>query len=255
MATLTPSFTKKPASPRTTGGGGRPPVIDWPRGGGGGGGRGDGDRRPSFGEKARRYRLGVLLTLCSVTMLFVAFTSAYIVRQGLGTFDPMTGGQISDWRPVELPNTLLLINTLLLLLSSITLERARKTTRQEAAVIPVTQIPGIAAERRRLFSWLWLTVALATAFLIGQWEAWETLRRDGLTISSTPASSFVYLMTGAHAVHLIGGLLALLYAGFSRVFKKSLDSRRVIVDSTALYWHFMGGLWLYIYALLYFFHG
>jgi cytochrome c oxidase subunit 3 len=256
MATLTPSLTKKRPTPRTTGGGGRPPVIDWPRGGGGGGGgRGDGDLRPSFGEKAHRYRIGVLLTLCSVTMLFVAFTSAYIVRQGVGTFDPMTGGQTTDWRPVPLPNTLLLINTGLLLLSSITLERARKATRVEAAVIPVTRMPGIAPERKRPFSWLWVTIALATAFLIGQWQAWETLRAQGLTISSTPASSFVYLMTGTHAVHLIGGLLALLYAGFSRILRRSLDSRRIVVDATALYWHFMGGLWIYIYALLYFVHG
>jgi cytochrome c oxidase subunit 3 len=119
----------------------------------------------------------------------------------------------------------------------------------EAAVIPVTRMPGIAPERKRPFSWLWVTIALATAFLIGQWQAWDTLRAQGLTISSTPASSFVYLMTGTHAVHLIGGLLALLYAGFSPIMGRSLDSRRVVVDATALYWHFMGGLWMYIYAL------
>lgn len=254
MATQTPSFTKKRNAP-STGGGGRPPVINWPRGGGGGGGRGDGDRLPNFGEKMHRYRLGVLFTLASVTMIFVAFTSAYVVRQGLGTWNPVTGAYVTDWRPVALPNTLLLINTALLLLSSLTLERARIVTRQEAAVIPVTRIPGIAPERGRPFSWLWATVLLAIAFLVGQWQAWETLRKHGLTISSTPASSFVYLLTGAHAVHLIGGLLVLLYAGLCRLWHSSLDTRRVIVDASALYWHFMTGLWIYVYCLLYFVHG
>ena len=60
------------------------------------------------------------------------------------------------------------------------------------------------------------------------------------------------LLTGAHAVHLVAGVLVLLYAGFNRRQRRSLESRRIVVDVAAWYWHFMGLLWLYLLALLWF---
>src|SRR6266542_3923311 len=103
---LTPTLTvKKPVPQR--GGGGRGPV-DRHHGGGNGGGRGDGT--PNYGDRLRRYRLGLAVGLTSVVMLFVSFTSAYIVRQGLGNWDAAAGAYVRDWQKLQLPLSLLFVN-------------------------------------------------------------------------------------------------------------------------------------------------
>ena len=90
MGSLSPTLKirEKTAVVPKIGGGGRPPVIRFPGYGGGSGGGGRDDGYPDFGERLRRYRLGLMVGLAAVVMLFVSFTSAYIVRQGLGNYDP-----------------------------------------------------------------------------------------------------------------------------------------------------------------------
>jgi len=100
------------------------------------------------------------------------------------------------------------------------------------------------------FPWLGLSIVLGIGFLVGQWLAWRALVGEGVYLATAPSSSFVYLLTGAHAVHLLGGLLALLAAYAEGVLHRSIDSRRVLVDVAAWYWHFMALLWIYILALL-----
>src|SRR5438477_12953388 len=80
---------------------------------------------PDYATRLRRARLGLLVALTPVLMLFVSFTSAYIVRQGLPTLDPRTNTLVRDWIPVTLPK-LLLINTGVLILSSVFIELARR---------------------------------------------------------------------------------------------------------------------------------
>ncbi|HWR36277.1 MAG TPA: cytochrome c oxidase subunit 3 [Clostridia bacterium] len=252
MATLPPPFrTKQP--PTSAGGGGRGPVPREPRGGGGGG-RGDGDNFQSHGERLRRYRLGLFFMLVSVTMLFVSFTTLYIARRTAGRFDPMSGDFQTDWVPVTLPIGLLLINSAVLLLSSFTVEKARRAAAIEAAVVPASHIPGIAPIHESSGRWVQATALLGLAFLAGQTMAWRQLNVQGIFLDTGPASSFVFLLTGAHAVHLGGGILALIWAAASNFLHKSLDSRRVTLDVTAIYWHFLGALWIYIFALLWFVH-
>jgi cytochrome c oxidase subunit 3 len=95
-----------------------------------------------------------------------------------------------------------------------------------------------------------ITVVLGLGFLAGQLLAWRELERRGFLLGSGPSSSFFYVLTGTHALHLFGGLLALLYA-LAAVFRsRALERRRIVVDVTAWYWHFMAVLWLYIFALL-----
>jgi cytochrome c oxidase subunit 3 len=80
--------------------------------------------------------------------------------------------------------------------------------------------------------------------------AWRELANRGFCVATSPSSSFVYLLTGTHAVHLAGGVLALLYAAATSLLHRPLEARRIVVDVTAWYWHFMALLWLYIFALL-----
>ena len=236
----------RPPSPKL-GGGGRPPVSGSRGFGGGDGGRDD--AYPDFGEQLRRYRLGMMIGLAAVVMIFVSFTTAYLLREQLGVLDPATGRYVSDWKPVPLPLGLLLINTGLLLASSFTIEKARRAALQRAAVIPITSLPGIAADKRRQ-PWLGITVLLGLLFLGGQLLAWREVARRGFYPAAGPSSSFFYVLTGAHALHLLGGLLALIYASLAVFRSRALERRRIIIDVTAWYWHFMAFLWLYLFALL-----
>ena len=241
---------EKPAGVRV-GGGGRPPVIHFPRhGGNGGGGGGRDNGYPDFGERLRRYRLGLMVGLAAVVMLFVSFTSAFIVRQGLGTYDSVRNAYVTDWKPPQLPMGLLILNTCILLVSSFTIEKARRAAFAEAAIAPITEMPGIAKDEKRGVPWLPITLVLGLGFLAGQWMAWQELGRRGFYVASGPSSSFFYVLTGTHALHLFGGVLALLYALAAAFGSRPLDRRRIVVDVTAWYWHFMAMLWLYIFALL-----
>ncbi len=235
------------------GSGGRGPTENWPGGWYGGGGRGGGgDDQPSYGERLRRYRLGLLLALSSVVMLFVSFTTAYVVRKAGAVWDPARNDYISNWIPLSLPIRILLANTFVLIVSSVTIEIARRRAAEDVALAPIAGIPGIRVDDNHAIPWLWTTIVLGLTFVAGQVYAWHVLERSNVTFASNASSSFFFILTGVHAVHLLGGVLALLYAGITSWLHKPPETRRIIVDVTAWYWHFMGLLWLYIFGLLYF---
>ena len=244
MASFTPTIpAHRPAPSR--GNRGTPPPIS----GGGDDGRPD-PGLPDYNARLRRARLGLAIALTPILMLFVSFTSAYIVRQGLPTLDPNTNTVVHDWLPVPLPNVLFLINTIILIASSVTIEFARRQLTRRVALEPLHSIPGVSLGTEREFPWLGVTIVLGLGFLTGQWLAWKDLASRGFFVSTGPSSSFIYLMTGGHAVHLLGGVLALLVAGSTVVLRRPVESRRIVVDVTAWYWHFMALLWIYILALL-----
>jgi cytochrome c oxidase subunit 3 len=224
----------------------KPPVP--PAGGGGDEGRGDGT--PSYGARLRRARLGMICAIVTVTMVFVSLTSAYVVRRGLPTFDDSSRTYFRDWGEVQLPWVLLAINTAILLISSLTLEAARRGIRRQAALGPVGAIPGVSLGKERNFPWLGVTVVLGLGFLVGQGIAWSDLRSRGFFVGTNPDSSFVYLLTAAHAVHLTGGIVALVWAGITSLLHRPTEGRRIVVDVAAWYWHFMAVLWIYVFALL-----
>ena len=196
------------------GGGGRPPVDSWPGGGGGGSGRGGGDDVP-YRERLRRYRMAVLLGLTSVVMLFVSFTTAYVVRKAGAVWDPARNDYLSNWVPITLPLRALLLNTLVLLLSSVTLEVARQRAAEDVALAPIADMPGIRVSARDSLPWLWATILLGFAFLGGQYYAWRQLVAMNSPLTGNVSGGFFFVLTGVHAVHLMGGLLALLYAGMT----------------------------------------
>ena len=209
-------------------GGGRGPAANWPGGwDGGGGGRG-GDDEPSYGERLKRYRLGLMLALSSVVMLFVSFTTAYVVRKAGAVWDAAHNDFISNWVPLTLPLKILLINTAVLLLSSATLEVARRRAAQDVALAPISRIPGIRVDYNHALPWVWTTIVLGFGFLAGQLYAWRVLEQYNLGFATNAASSFFFILTGVHAVHLIGGILALLYAGITQWLHQPPERRRIV---------------------------
>lgn len=239
MATYTPStpiddIGQKPPAP--------------PARGGGDDGRG-GDV-PDYGARLRRARLGLICGIATVGMVFISLTSAYIFRRGLPTFDGSLNAYVRDWGSVDLPWLLLVINTAILLISSVTMEFARRKAALRAALAPVESIPGVSLGKERNVPWLGITVALGISFLAGQWLAWQEMHNRGFYLDTNPSSSFAFLLTIAHAVHLAGGMIAMLWAASASLLHKPVEARRIAVDITAWYWHFMAVLWLYIFALL-----
>jgi cytochrome c oxidase subunit 3 len=121
---------------------------------------------------------------------------------------------------------------------------------RKVVLAPVLEIPGISLGKDRAVPWLPITAALGFAFLAGQGLGWRQLASSGYLLHGSRASAFFYLMTILHAIHLSGGLLALLYAVTMPWLNKALESRRLVVDIAAWYWHFMTALWLLMLPML-----
>lgn len=179
---------------------------------------------------ASRYRVGTWVMIASISMFFTALSSAYIVRAASAT----------DWQPITMPR-ILWLSTALIVLSSFTIETAKRKLKSLLA--------------GEYMKWLLLTGILGVGFLSSQLWAWQQLRHQGVFLSSNPHSSFFYLLTATHGVHLLGGLLALLYLLF-RTRQKADDvvavaKRQARADAVGIYWHFMDGLWIYLFLLLF----
>ena len=233
------------------GGGNRGPLPpEASGGGGGGGGRGDGDGLDGFHQQLQRYRLGLLFTIASIVMLFISFTTLFVARRGAGKFDPITGSFNTDWTPVALPFKILLINTAVLLLSSVLVEIARRAARMESILVAMGTIPGVRAIRQTSLWWTKATLLAGFGFLLGQFNAWRQLHLHGAYLGSGPSSTFCFLLTGTHALHLTAGFAVLLYACIAAGPRHSLERRCITLDVTAWYWHFMVIMWVYVLLVL-----
>jgi cytochrome c oxidase subunit 3 len=198
------------------------------------GGRGPARRDGGDGDDARRrakpptprsaYFTGLVLGLAAIFMFFIALASAFVVRKGLG----------GDWRSFELPG-LLWVNTVVLLASSLVVERARRLLRTQPAA--------------RFGAWWSTGSLLGIAFLVGQVAAWRQLAAQGIFLATNPASSFFYVFTAAHGVHVLGGLAALGYVA-ARGAAHQQSTGNLSADLTAGYWHFLGVLWVGLLLLL-----
>jgi cytochrome c oxidase subunit 3 len=233
--------------------GGKPPVDRRPTGGGGDGENWDnqppGRRGPR--ELLIRYRLGVLFALAGDLMFFIALVSAFFVRQSTGHFD-VHENFINDWRPLAVPH-ILWFNTAVLLLSSATMEMARRQLFHEIDVMEEWLGLGRPAVKRAA-PWLMATLILGVMFLAGQSIAWEQLVREGFRFTSPdPSSHFFYLITGIHGLHLVFGILALIGALVALFKLKKIEFRQVAVDCISWYWHAMGLFWVFLFVLLVFF--
>jgi cytochrome c oxidase subunit III len=206
-------------------------IIDAGHGGGTdvpSGGDDDGDGHGGGGLPAipqRAYFTAIQLALAGIVMFFMALTSSFLVRKGLG----------DDWVSFTLPR-ILWANTLVLLASSGAIQFARARLRS-----------GDTEGFRR---WWGITTALGVLFLVGQFAAWRQLAAQGVFLVTNPSSSFFYLLTALHGLHLLGGIVALLYVTY-RPWQRSRITQSTAADLVSIYWHFMDGLWIFLFALLY----
>jgi cytochrome c oxidase subunit 3 len=207
------------------------------------------DSMPNYGERLRRARMGLAIAMTPILMLFISFTAVYLIRRGFLSLDVSDAGYVQSWLPVRLPWTLLLANTAVLIVSSITIDLARRDITREAALAPVQSIPGVSLGEERQFPWLALTTALGLAFLAGQLLVWSKLSSAGSHLVGGTSSSFVYILTAMHGLHLAAGVLALMFANVASVLRRPVEARRIVVDITSWYWHCMTGLWIYILVL------
>ncbi|MDQ1410433.1 MAG: cytochrome c oxidase subunit [Acidobacteriaceae bacterium] len=175
-------------------------------------------------------RSGVWVAIFAITMSFAAFTSALFVREGSAV----------DWTHLVLP-PILYANTLVLLLGSVTLWRASRTVNAHELLDSHVV--------KAVMGWLITTFALGLLFIAGQYEAWRQLAAQGLFLATNPNSSFFYVFTGMHILHLLGGIAALVYLVGQLVGSRT-TFRRAAFHNTAIYWHFMGVLWLYLLFVL-----
>ncbi|MDQ2937978.1 MAG: cytochrome c oxidase subunit 3 [Acidobacteriota bacterium] len=186
---------------------------------------------PDLNSSANRYRIGMWVALAAILMMFTALSSAYIVR----------AASSNDWQALRMPR-ILLLSTALIVISSVTLETSRRKLKDSL--------------RTAYEPWLLVTVALGFGFLVSQLLAWRQLVRQGVYVASNPHSSFFYLLTATHGVHLLGGLVALVYLSVrSRARHKNpsgVEQGQAAADAVTLYWHFMDVLWIYLFVLLFF---
>ncbi|MFZ0637345.1 MAG: cytochrome c oxidase subunit 3 [Candidatus Acidiferrales bacterium] len=166
-------------------------------------------------------------------MSFAALTSAVVVRQGSAT----------DWQRFALPH-ILYFNTAILLASSFTLERSRKR-------IAAAALDAASAKRRHANAlyWLYVTLTLGLIFVFGQYLAWRALAAQGLFLATSPSSSFFYLLTAFHGLHVLGGIAGLIYAGRRLSHNMALAKTNALA-AAAVYWHFMDILWVYLLLII-----
>uniref|UniRef100_UPI004047DBEE cytochrome c oxidase subunit 3 n=1 Tax=Algoriphagus sp. TaxID=1872435 RepID=UPI004047DBEE len=169
-------------------------------------------------------KFALWLFLVTVVMIFAALTSAYIVRQAEG-----------NWLEYELPE-IFWYTSGIVILSSIALQVAYYSAKKDNFV--------------GLRLGMVLTVLLGIGFLIGQWYSWVALVDHEVFFVGNPAGSFLYVFTGLHAVHLISGVIFLIIVLIS-TFRYKVHSQALnTLDMAATYWHFLGGLWLYLFLFL-----
>ena len=192
----------------------------------------------------RRYRLGLGLCVCAIVMLFVGLTSAYVVRRGISAYDPASGAYSTAWEPLRLPLALLVVNTLVLIAASITIEVARRASRAVSCAIVPKQ------EDHAAQVWSVSSLLLLAGFIAGQTVAWQQLRASGELLTSGARPAFFYVLTGTHAAHAVIGLFLVAWIVLSGLTHRSAMRRYIATDLTAWYLHSMTALWIYLFVFL-----
>jgi len=169
-------------------------------------------------------KFALWLFMVSIVMIFASLTSAYIVKRSDG-----------EWLMFEFPS-IFQISTAIILLSSASMQWAYSLAKNN--------------EVNKLKAALILTVFLGISFLLAQLNGWSRLVEENVYFVGNPAGSFIYVFTGVHGFHLITGLIFIgivIYSTFNyKVHSKNLAQ----IEMCTTYWHFLGGLWIYLFLFL-----
>lgn len=169
-------------------------------------------------------KFAMWLFIGSVVMLFASLTSAYIVRQAEG-----------NWLYFELPG-ILTISTVVILLSSVTMQWAFWSAKKDNLQMVKTLVS--------------VTTLLAVAFLVLQFLGWKELVASQVYLVGNPSGSFLYVITGLHGLHIISAIVFLMIVLVS-TFRFRVHSKNLLqMEMCTTYWHFLGGLWLYLFVFL-----
>lgn len=181
--------------------------------------------RPTLAMHPKKFALWLFIV--SIVMLFAALTSAYIVKQADG-----------NWLSFKLPG-IFAINTIVIALSSVTMHLAYMAAKKDLL--------------ERIKWMLVTTIILGMIFLVGQYVSWSELVKSNVYFVSNYASgSFIYVFTGLHGLHLVSGIIFLLITLVSSLKLRIHAKNLVQIEMCMTYWHFLGGLWLYLYLFLLF---
>ncbi len=169
-------------------------------------------------------RFALWLFIVSIIMIFASMTSAYIVRKAEG-----------NWQDFELPGVLWL-STAVLVVSSFTVQMAWNAAKKD--------------ELGQVKAWMFVTFALGLVFLYLQWESWVRLVQINVYLVGNPSGSFLYVLTGLHAFHLITGLVYLAITTV-KAYRYKIHSQNLIeIEVPAIYWHFLDVLWILLFGFL-----
>jgi cytochrome c oxidase subunit 3 len=179
-----------------------------------------------LGSDRRASLAGMLILLVSTGIIFAALVIAFVARRLMG----------DDWIATPKP-PILWINTGILILSSVALDMARR---------------ALKAHRRIEFNRWWsAATGLGVLFLVGQGMAWGQLRAAGFYVATNPSSSFLYVLTAVHALHVIGGLTALVWVEVQALRLRLGPAKRTAIDVSAIFWHFLDALWILLMIIFY----
>lgn len=178
------------------------------------------------GSDRRASLVGLLILLVSTGIVFLALVIAFVARRLMG----------DDWIPTPKP-PILWLNTCILIASSVALDLARRALK--------------ARQRVNFNRWWTAATALGGVFLIGQAIAWSQLRAAGIYVATNPSSSFFYVLTAVHALHLIGGMAALTWVDVQALRLRLGPAKRTAIDVCAVFWHFLDALWIMLMAIFY----
>ena len=173
-------------------------------------------------------KFALWLFIVTVMMIFAAMTSAHIVRQADG-----------NWLSYDMPQ-MLTISTIIIALSSGFLHWAYMSAKKDKLAQLKLAMTG--------------AVVLGLAFLATQFAAWGQLVDAGVYFVGNPGGSFMYVITGLHGAHLISGVIYLIYV-LVQTFRFKVHAKNMLnMEMCTTYWHFLGGLWVYLFIFLYLNH-
>lgn len=184
-----------------------------------------------YEKKGKTYKMLMIFGMISIVMIFAGLTSAFVVSKSR-----------KDWlQDFEMPNTFL-ISTIVLLISSVTFFFAKRMVKKSQNALGMV--------------FLLATLVLGILFVVFQFNGFNILFTEGLVPvgpSGSVTISFLYAFVIVHVAHLLGGFISLIIVIYNHYKQKYSPTQTLGIELSAMYWHFMDFIWLYLFLFFYFF--